>query len=204
MIYKISLLALFTLLLSCSQFQKPLAEKVNPKVNFLIGDVNINGGPAKSGYQIQNGDIVETGSQSYLEAHFGKQSAVRIREESKVIFNITDNIVLDVQNGSVLNILEKRSRYLVKTPSAVAAIRGTIFFTNILDEHNTYFCACNGTIAIEDNNGKALNQLSSAHHMPNIYSLENGEVGIQQAGMQDHTDLEIFEFMYRLDQATKE
>lgn len=204
MIYKISLLVLISLLLSCSQFQKPVAEKVNLKVHFLIGDVSINGDPAKSGYQIQNGDVVETGSKSYLEAYFGRQSAVRVREESKVVFNIGDNIVLDVQKGTVLNILEKKSSYVVNTPTAVAAIRGTIFFANVLDENNTYFCACNGTITIEDNTGNPLNQLSSSHHMPNIYNLKNGEVAILEAGMQDHTDLEIFEFMYRLDLATKE
>jgi hypothetical protein len=40
--------------------------------------------------------------------------------------------------------------------------------------------------------------------MPNIYELQNNEVDISEAGMMEHTDLEIFEFMYRLDQVTKE
>ncbi len=203
MFLKKSLFIILIFLLSCSQFQQPI-EKTLPKVHFLIGEVNINGTPAKYGYIIQNGDIVETGTESYLEAYFGKQSAVRIREESRVVFNIDDTIVLDVQKGKVLNILEKRSKYMVKTPSAVAAVRGTIFFASVLDANKTYFCACNGTIAIEDNQHYPLNQLSSSHHMPNIYSLEKGEVGISEAGMMDHTDLEIFEFMYRMDQATKE
>ena len=204
MILKISLLLVFSIMLSCNQIQKVVVENITPKVHFLIGEVNINGNPAKYGYTIQDGDIIETGSKSYLEAYFGKQSAVRIREESRVVFNISDKIVLNVQKGKVLNILEKKSKYTVKTPTAVAAVRGTIFFASVLDEKRTYFCACNGTIAIEDNQHKELNKLSSSHHMPNIYELENDDVGISDAGMQEHTDLEIFEFMYRLDQATKE
>lgn len=204
MILKICLFVIISFMISCSQIQKPIIENITPKVHFVIGEVSINSKPAKFGYTIQDGDILETSSKSYIEAYFGKQSAVRVREESRVVFNISDEIVIDVQKGKVLNILEKKSKYSVRTPSAVAAIRGTIFFANVLDEKRTYFCACNGTISLEDSQQNQLTQLSSSHHMPNITELDNGEVGLSAAEMMDHTDLEIFEFMYRLDQAIKE
>jgi hypothetical protein len=120
--HKVYIVAMLLFLFSCSQIQKQAVEIINPKVHFLIGEVTMNGQPAKFGYTIQNGDVIETGSQSYLEAHFGRQSAVRIREDSKVVFNITNNIELDVKKGKVLNILEKKSSYTVKMPTAVAAI----------------------------------------------------------------------------------
>ena len=172
-----------------------------PEVFFAIGDVTINGQSAKIGQKINDGDVVETGVESYLEAKFQKQSAFRIREESRVVFNIDTDVTLSVEKGKVLNILEKRSRYLVRTPSAVAAVRGTIFFTSVINENKSYFCACNGTISIEDDHQNEMTSLSSSHHKPNYCNREGDTLILADAGMIDHDDLEIFEFMYRLDKA---
>jgi hypothetical protein len=200
MLLRISLFIFIISLISCDHYLKTEQATVIPKVHYLIGDVNINGSVVKINQEIKNGDVVETGAESYLEANFGKQSAFRIREDSRVAINLTDQLSLDVQKGKVLNILEKRSSYLVRTPAAVAAVRGTIFFVNVVDDDNSYFCACNGTISIEDFNKHELTRLSSGHHQPAVFNKQNI---MNEAGMADHDDLEIFEFMYRLDNAVK-
>jgi hypothetical protein len=188
-------------LVSCKQAEVAVETvKLQPKVFFALGDVKVNGQPAKIGQIINNGDIVETGNESYLEAKFGKQSAFRIREVSRVVFNIADHISLSVEKGKVLNILEKKSRYEVRTPSAVAAVRGTIFFVSVIDDNKTYFCACNGTIAIEDDQQKDLASLSSSHHKPNYCERDGDNLSMADAEMLDHDDLEIFGLMYRMGQ----
>lgn len=179
-------------------------QNIEPEVFFAIGDVKVNGQSAKIGQHLKNGDVIETGAESYLEAKFATQSAFRIREDSKVTVNVDKNVSLSVEKGKVLNILEKRSQYLVRTPSAVAAVRGTIFFVNVVNDNKTYFCACNGTVAIEDDNHKELTELSSPHHKPNYCERENGQLKMADATMADHDDLEIFNFMYRLDKAIGE
>jgi len=188
-------------LVSCKQTEVT-NETVNPqpKVFFALGDVSINGQPAKIGQIIKNGDVVETGNESYLEAKFGKQSAFRIREVSRVVFNITDHISPSVEKGKILSILEKKSRYLVRTPSAVAAVRGTIFFVSVIDDNKTYYCACNGTIDIEDDQHKNLAVLSSSHHKPSYCDRDGENLSMTDAEMLDHDDLEIFGLMYRMDQ----
>ena len=200
--YLRTLLLGFVVFISCEKMDiKVEITKDGPEVFFAIGDVTINGQAAKIGQQINDGDVVETGVESYLEAKFGKQSAFRIRKESKVVFNIDDQVTLSVEKGNVLNILEKKSRYLVRTPSAVAAVRGTIFCVSVINDNKTYFCACNGTIVIEDDHQKEMTTLSSAHHQPNYVERNENELSLSDAGMIDHDDLEIFDFMYRLDQA---
>lgn len=199
------LLLAFVVFVSCEKMDvKVEVTPDEPEVFFAIGEATINGQAAKIGQKINNGDVVETGVESYLEAKFGKQSAFRVREESRVVFNIADQVTLTVEKGKVLNILEKRSRYLVRTPSAVAAVRGTIFFVNVLDDNKTYFCACNGSIAIEDDHQKELTTLSGAHHKPSYCERDGETLSMADAGMADHDDLEIFDFMYRMDQAISE
>lgn len=198
-------LVLIIILASCDYTYKnqESATKIKPLVYFSLGDAAINDQPVKIGQQLTDNDIIKTGAESYVEVKFGQQSGFRIREGSEVHVNLKDNLELDVKKGKVLNILEKRSVYSVRTPAAVAAVRGTIFFVAAINSDSSYICACNGTIGIEQLNGSPLKQLSSPHHQANFCKKENGQPIMSAAGMYEHTDLEIFEFMYRLDNATK-
>ena len=198
-------LSVLFIIVGCKQVEVTAeVTQIEPEVFFAIGQVTINGQSAKIGQKINNGDVVETGAQSYLEAKFQKQSAFRIREDSRIVFNIDDHITLSVEKGKVLNILEKHSRYLVRTPSAVAAVRGTIFFVSVIDDNKTYYCACNGTIAIQDDQQRELTSLSSSHHKPGYCEREGSDLSMADAEMLDHDDIEIFELMYRMDQASNE
>ncbi|MCB9057917.1 MAG: FecR domain-containing protein [Calditrichae bacterium] len=172
-------------------------------IYFSLGDATVNNTKVKIGQEIKDNDIIKTGHESYVEVKFGKQSGFRIREESEVLIHLKDAFSLDVKKGKVLNILEKKSRYSVRTPAAVAAVRGTIFFVAAMNADSSYFCACNGTISIENLDGTSLKQLSSSHHQANFCEENNGNPALSEAGMFEHTDLEIFEFMYRLDNALK-
>jgi hypothetical protein len=180
------------------------APKSKPVVYFRLGDAAINDKPVKIGQELLDDDVIITGPESYVEVKFGQQSGFRIREQSEVQVHLKDDLDLDVKKGKVLSILEKHSRYSVRTPAAVAAVRGTIFFVAAIDPDSSYFCACNGTISIEEKNGTEVKRLSSAHHQANFCEKENGQPNMTTAGMYEHTDLEIFEFMYRLDNATKQ
>ena len=193
------------LLIACDYtYKEKTTEQPKAAVYFTLGDVTINGLPVRTGQLLNQDDLIQTGSESLLEVKFGRQSGFSVREESEVVFNSTDEISLTVKKGKVLSMLEKNSNYSVRTPAAVAAVRGTIFFADVLNPDSVYFCACNGTIAIEDENKTKLKQLSSAHHEANFVEKENQQPVFHEAGMFEHTDLEIFQFMYRLDNAVKQ
>jgi len=205
MLFKITLLLTSFALLACDyNYKREVDLSKKPTVYFLLGDSKINGNPVKLGQEVLNGDLIETGSESYLEVKFGKQSAFRVREETQVVYNFDGAINLNIIQGKVLNILEKNSNYKVRTPTAVAAVRGTIFFASVIGPDKSYFCACNGSIAIEDDNQISLTNLSSPHHQSNFCERQDNKLQMDQAGMMQHDDLEIFEFMYRLDKAVKE
>jgi len=203
----IALLFLLFLIVSCDyNYQRSDATTADtvkpPSVYYSVGEVTINDLPTKIGQQIKDGDIIKTGDKAILETRFGKQSGFRVRENSELVYNEGERILLDVKQGTVMSIIEKNRPYSVRTPSAVAAVRGTIFFVDVLSPDSTYSCACNGTIEVQDHNNQLLKQLSSAHHHPAI--CEGDDYNMIDAGMQAHSDLEIFDFMYRLDNAVKE
>ncbi len=86
----------------------------------------------KVGDEIKAGDSVYTEKGTTLSISFdkGRQNAVRIPADSKVIFTSIEPTNIKLENGSifsVINGLAKGSTWKVTTPSAVAAVRGTVF-----------------------------------------------------------------------------
>ena len=141
---------------------------------------------------------IETGPFSSAEFKFGKETGIQIREKSVVeLVKEADVWKPKVLQGAVLNIVEKGYKYKLATLAGVIAVRGTIFYTNVLNENETYICACNGSIDI--NVGETtLKSVSAPHHNAHILGKDNQ---LTPSEMAYHTDLEIFDVMYRLSQA---
>jgi hypothetical protein len=76
-----------------------------------------------------------------------------------------------LQRGTIAMVLRNLAaaqgdelRFSIRTPTAVAGVRGTCFFISIEDENNTYICACNGAIHVEGDGGQVVRNLASSHH----------------------------------------
>ena len=133
------------------------------------------------------------------EVRLGKHSGTQIRENGKVEIAASEagwDVI--AHQGAVLNLVKPGTKFNLKGPSAVIAIRGTIFYVNTYKESTQYICTCNGKIDILDDTN--VNKTVSASHHES-YTANVADIGqsLEPTPMKEHTDLEIFEFMYRIE-----
>ncbi|MBN1501731.1 MAG: FecR domain-containing protein [Spirochaetes bacterium] len=134
----ISLLLIF--ILGCSQAEKAADYAM---VSFFVGDVILNNKMINIGDQIRESDTIVTADRSSCDVKIGG-SIIRIKENSKLEFSSllnknSENTVLGLDKGKMLckpKKLLKDDSFTVKTPTAVAGVRGTQF-TVETDVNNT-------------------------------------------------------------------
>ena len=74
------------------------------------------------------------------------------------------------------------------TQTAVAGVRGTIFFVKAEDEGSTYVCTCNGELHVEDPDGGNERDVAAAHHEAYWYRSSDEGVGSERTEFLFHTD----------------
>ena len=89
--------------------------------------------PARGGEELLYGDAVKTGSGAIAHVLIGERGAVLVRENSEfVLQGNPQNTTLRFSFGEFLvglrRKLERGESFRVRTPSAVAAVRGTLFW----------------------------------------------------------------------------
>jgi ferric-dicitrate binding protein FerR (iron transport regulator) len=169
-------------------------------LHFLTGDVRLNGQKAALGAKIARGATLETGPESVAEVRFGHETGLRIREKSRVkIDRPASAYRILLAHGTLLSLVKHKTEFEVQTPIATAGTRGTVFFVHVPDDTTAYICTCNGRLELRDG-GKPLKTVSAAHHEPYRFHGRPGDLRVEPQGMLDHTDLEIFEQRYRLEQ----
>lgn len=125
------LCAFITISYSCSK------EKVDEyaMITFLIGDVKKNNQVVEIGDIIQEKDVIITSEDAFCDVKIGG-SIIRVKEKSKVIVsnllrsNNLESTELGLNVGKMLckpKKLLKSESFVVKTPTAVAGVRGTKF-----------------------------------------------------------------------------
>jgi hypothetical protein len=128
-----ALCATVLILIDCGKKQ---IETDYAMISFFIGDVSKNGsGGLAIGDTISENDIIATGAQSSCDIKIGS-SIIRVKEKSKMLFSSlamkdnVENTSLDLAEGRILckpKKLLKDESFTVKTPTAIAAVRGTEF-----------------------------------------------------------------------------
>lgn len=109
-------------------------------VSFFVGTVSIEkhgeaSAPVKILDMIQDGDIIETGDKSYVLVQTGDEIVIRFDSNTRVSFSSISDVKfreLNLDRGKVVSSvskLKKESEYRIKTPTAVASVRGTEFLT---------------------------------------------------------------------------
>jgi hypothetical protein len=136
------------------------------RVHAVIGDVTLYrkaGGEAErvtQGAEVHTGDALETGDSSSVRVLFADQSELLVKPESLVIFDRYSRFQetgmvdtnLRLERGELRTYVRPRtsgsSRFIIVTPSAAAAVRGTRFDVEVDQEEVTRNSVLDGTVAL--------------------------------------------------------
>jgi ferric-dicitrate binding protein FerR (iron transport regulator) len=202
--YLMSLFIAQLLIINVSCAKKP--GEVSAKINLKIGRVLINGKEnVKKGDSIKYGDIIETGSDGACEILVEEKTLLRLKKKSRLVFNLSkENNNLKLERGWLAgitrNIFTKQKKYIIRTSTVTAAVRGTSYCVKVENDKNTYFCVCNGTINLTGEGKEKGEEVTAAHHSAMRFSLDkNGELKIDHSpGMLYHGDKLIEEMAAKI------
>ena len=126
-----------------------LAEPESGKVTVAVGDVQSvpkDGGAGAAvnvGDKVAVGTTIKTGADSRAVVVITARSAIRISENSEVVIETVDeaatpdNVLIDLKSGSLGALLKPNAAgeldFKVRTPSGVAAARGTFYSVAVKD-----------------------------------------------------------------------
>jgi len=165
---KISIIISISLLglLNCGKKEKSPAILVT----FVKGNVTAisknQSRKLKTGQLVFTNDKIITKKNSVVDLQFSSSVIMKIGQQSEVIITknienttkISRNIELNLAKGSVFSKihgkLRKNDSFQVRTPAAVAAVRGTEFETNVDDDNNTQVSVTKGKVAVKNSNGE--------------------------------------------------
>ena len=126
----VTLILFFNLISGCSKRPDEFAS-----VMFFMGDVFCNEAAIEIGASLKQNDVIKTSGLSFCDIKLG-DSLVRIKEKTTVVLSSliqsdgNENIGLELSLGKMLckpKKLLKSEQFTVKTPTAIAGVRGTSF-----------------------------------------------------------------------------
>ncbi len=142
---------LLSLWMGCSKSEDEYAI-----VSFSIGDVKKNNVDIEIGEIIKEKDVLTTGVQSSCDIKIGS-SIIRVKENSKMLISqlvrqgAMENTALGLDVGKMLckpKKLLKNESFLVKTPTAVAGVRGTRFIVEADAKKTTRIKVFDGKVQV--------------------------------------------------------
>jgi hypothetical protein len=164
----------------------------------------------KRGTRLQDGDKVVTGKKGSAAIKFlDDASLVRIRPNSTCVINtekeqgsVVKNIYVEV--GTIFSrVTKQKSKYRVSTPTSVASVKGTKFWTKQEFKGATWYFGEEGVIEISNDAGSALvkegetGYVSSRTAKPIVRKTKEGEK--PNFGLEDEI-LDEFEFEFENEQ----
>jgi hypothetical protein len=130
------------------------------EVTYLVGSVSVfrggEGFTASLGSRLKGGDVVHTGDRSRTEITFDDGSLVRLSSNSDLTIErsstsgLATSTVVSSTGGrlwsTVTPFADPASNYVVKTPTATAACRGTVFRTDVYPDTSTLLRVYDGSV----------------------------------------------------------
>ena len=201
----IVLILLFLVLAFC---QDPVAVVLKDKgeVSLLRKD-ETKSRQVRKGTVLFDGDKISTQEVSFCAIKFiDDGSLLRIKEKSTCIIegkreeeHINKNIIVEI--GTFFTSLFKpRGTFTVTTPTSVASVKGTQWWTLQLSDGRTLYIGLEGLIDLSNSAGRVLLRAgqtavyTSASELPEIRLTQSGEVPTLQEDLEGIKSLEI-EFM---------
>lgn len=156
---RLSISVFLFIVMSLSAFASPiLADEFQCEILNLKGTVTVRDSkgvahPAQQAELLKVGEEVEVGSESYVDLAYDKdwKNVVRLEADSKVKITSVAPGKLDLLQGGVFAKLKKlpqSSSFEVKTPTAVAAVRGSEYRTTFILGQTDVFNAASSRIIV--------------------------------------------------------
>ena len=167
---------------------------------------------AKRGTRLNDGDKISTGKKGRVFVKFlDDNSLLRIRPNSTCTINakkeqnsVTKNIFVEV--GTIFSkITRQKSSFSVTTPTSVASVKGTIFWTVQKFKGSTQYFGEEGTVEVSNDAGSALMQkgetatVTSKNSKPIVTKTKPGE----GPSLDDSDAPDEFEFEFQDDSGNK-
>ena len=166
----------------------------------------------KRGFRLESGDKIVTAKKSFAAIKFiDDGSLVRIRSKSSCTISgkkeknsLAKNIY--VEFGTIFSkITRQKSRFRVSTPTSVASVKGTAFWTRQEFKGGTWYFGEEGVVEISNKVGSALLRAGETGHVPSaqgkpvIRKTKPGE----KPGDEGEASLEELEFNFENEQGTQ-
>jgi len=166
----LKLLLLTTLICFTSVTVLAAKQEGSAKITKIEGTANIKRRGGKKSFKavkdmkLVQGDMLYTSKGSNVSLTFenGDQSVVGENtfltfEEMKKLSNDKSSVSMKVDKGSIFSNVKKKlisgEKFEIRTPNAVAGVRGTKFFVKT-DKNNTVVCVVKGQVEFASSNGK--------------------------------------------------
>lgn len=178
---------------SCGK-KKPAG--INAKITQFVGLVSVNGkGVTSADQNLAYNDIITTGEKSFCEIIINEKNILRINAKTQLQFKISDKEnTLQLDSGWLAGVTKEKftsqGLFLIKTPTATAAVRGTSFCTKVEDADKTYFCVCNGKIEFINKGETSGEFVDAPHHAAMRFTKKpDGTIEIDKnPGLKYHDD----------------
>jgi len=128
--------------------------KVDMKILSYTGKVTVNSNTVTQiNMPVKQGDSIETIGESTCDIIINDKNVLRLKPDTKLTLNISDKeSILLLEKGWLSGVTRKaftkEGKFLIKTPTVAAAVRGTSFCLKVENDKSTYFCTCNGSIEL--------------------------------------------------------
>ena len=177
-----------------------VSENAVGSVSYLSGDVLIDGTATKIGANVPSGSVIETKGASFCEIRFGERNIFQIRENSIISLALSEGgREADLKKGAFAAVFDKiktvsgdgRDGFRLRAPTAVAGIRGTVFFFQVESEDSTYVCICNGKIKLEDSAAGNSFEAEADRHYATRFVRTAGGIAVEVAPLLYHGDVDM-------------
>lgn len=168
-----------------------------PRLSYAVGAVAIDGKPADVGAAVPDGALLKTGPGAQAEIVFRGKNIIRVGENSAITFSLAGlKRSAQLKQGTFSAVLRKLDKALggeftLRTPTAQAGVRGTSFCARVDANGYSYFCACNGSLYLQDSLGGQGFTDASAHHKAYRFTSDGRTLKVAPAGLEYHTDADI-------------
>lgn len=191
-----------------AQLPAPPSTRSTARVEYVEGDVRIDGLPAQFGQRIEFGALVQTAEDGYLDIVFEEGNILRIDPDSVVRVSLNQRVRrIDLQSGQLAAVVEglRREnaeggrRLILRTPGTVAGVRGTLFVARVESREETYVCTCFGELSME---GPGFDPFAvqSGHHAARRFTTNgDGSVEVTEASLLYHDDADMEELAAKVD-----
>jgi len=197
--------AFFLMVLTGQAFGAVPAPAQGGKVVYVDGEATANGRLIETGDLLSGPVVLKTGPGAVLEVVFAGKNIFRLGSDTVIRVDFSElKKSVHVEQGSFTSVLKKLAKltgsdaFVLRTPTVTAGVRGTSFHV-IVEANRSYFCTCNGSVALEDGTPADAIELTNAHHGARIYTKgTDGVVRVTSGGLEGHTDASIETLAHRI------